>query len=90
MESTWVVEVDEPDATTVLCNSLADWVDLDWASFFLAQALGLFLDEDFYVIRWMFMTDNLLSSALDRILSVLVESGILEFRDPTVLSTVGT
>ena len=70
------------DAVFALSRTFVDWEDVDYASYLLARALGLFPNESFQTdAKWVFVTDNPLSRALNRILAALVDARVLEFRD---------
>jgi hypothetical protein len=69
------------DAVFTLSHTLVEWEDVDYAGFVLAQALGLFPNETFREAKSVFNMDNPLSRALGRILHLLVEARVLEFRD---------
>jgi len=69
------------DAVFSLSRTLVEWEDVDYAGYVLAQALGLFPNESFRDAKYVFDGDNPLSRALDRILHLLVEARVLDFRD---------
>jgi hypothetical protein len=70
------------DAALTLRRTMVEWEDVDYASYLLAQALGLFPEESFQTqAKWVFDMDNPLSRVLDRILDQLVEARVLEFND---------
>lgn len=72
----------QADAVFTLSRTLVEWNDVDYASFLLAQSLGLFHNESFQTeAKGVFVTDNPLSRVLDQILELLVEARVLEFRD---------
>jgi hypothetical protein len=69
------------DTVLTLSVTLVDWEDVDYAGYVLAQALGLFPDETFGEVKWVFDMDNPLSRILDQILTLLVEARVLDRRD---------
>ncbi|MCG5441134.1 hypothetical protein NIE79_000068 [Micromonospora sp. NIE79] len=64
-----------------LADELAEWTDVDGAQYELGRAVGLFTDQMFLQVKWVFWSDNPLGQALWDMLHELVKAGVLEYRD---------
>jgi len=63
-----------------LADDLGDWTDVDGAQYVLGRALGLFADQTFVQVKWVFWANNPLGQALYDMLHDLVKAGVLEHR----------
>ncbi|MEV1319622.1 hypothetical protein AB0J14_26485 [Micromonospora arborensis] len=64
-----------------LADALAEWTDVDGAQYELGRAVGLFSDDTFLQVKWVFSSNNPLGQALYDMLHALVQAGVLEYRD---------
>ncbi|MDG4824389.1 hypothetical protein O7635_21265 [Asanoa sp. WMMD1127] len=64
-----------------LADALADWTDIDGAQYQLGRVVGLFADQSFGDVKWVFWTDNPLGQALHDMLFNLTQAGVLDHRD---------
>jgi len=65
-----------------LAEVLADWTDVDIASYELGRCLGLFGGQNFHIdVKHVFWTNNPLGNGLYGALLELVSAGVLEMRE---------
>jgi len=73
----------DPFLSQTLRRSLAEWTDVDVASYYVAVALGVAPDpgsewDSWGGKKWMFWSANPIGDGLYRVLEMLTESGVLE------------
>jgi hypothetical protein len=78
--------MNDPLISQTLRRSLAEWTDVDVASYYVAVALGVAPDPgdhwDFWGgKKWMFWSASPLGEGLHQVLVMLAESGVLEKDD---------